>query len=112
MSQPSDKISSDKAKEMLRDGEAHGHALSDAQKGMLGAAAGRQDHDHDGGVQKGHPLPGLEAKDGVTPEPGLNPDNPEIEEKYSADLHTHMHKHYPHSYSMHDGFAKIFGHHP
>jgi hypothetical protein len=83
--------------------------LTDKQRGLFGAAAGRQDHDHPGGVQKGHPEPGIEAKDGVTPEPGLNPDNPEINERYSTDLHTHMHKHYPHAYALHDHYGKVFG---
>lgn len=39
--QPSDKLSPEKAKEMLADGTAHGHPLTAAQKGMLGAAVGR-----------------------------------------------------------------------
>lgn len=39
--QPSDKISPEKAKEMLADDTAHGHPLTEAQKGMLGAAVGR-----------------------------------------------------------------------
>ncbi len=41
MGQPSDRINPAKAKEILRDGTAHGHPLSPKQKGMLGAAAGR-----------------------------------------------------------------------
>ena len=40
-SQPSDEISPQKAREMLADGTAHGHPLTDAQKRMLGAAVGR-----------------------------------------------------------------------
>lgn len=39
---PSDKISSSKAKKMLRDNSAHGKPLTKKQKGMLGAAAGRK----------------------------------------------------------------------
>lgn len=39
---PSDDISPDKAKQILEDGEAHGKPLTDAQKGMFGAAAGKQ----------------------------------------------------------------------
>jgi hypothetical protein len=39
--QPSDKVPADKAKQILKDGEVHGQPLTDAQKGMLGAAAGK-----------------------------------------------------------------------
>ena len=39
--QPSDEINPDKAREMLANGTAHGHPLTDAQKRMLGAAVGR-----------------------------------------------------------------------
>lgn len=39
--EPIPKIKPAKAKEMLRDGTAHGKPLTKAQKGMLGAAAGR-----------------------------------------------------------------------
>lgn len=38
---PSSKVSSSKAKEILRHGEVKGHPLSKKQKGMFGAAAGR-----------------------------------------------------------------------
>lgn len=38
--QPSDKVSAEKAKEILRHGEVHGKPLSQAQKGLFGAAAG------------------------------------------------------------------------
>jgi hypothetical protein len=44
-SQPSDDISSAKAKKILEDGEVHDKPLSDKQKGMLGAAAGRADYE-------------------------------------------------------------------
>ncbi len=39
--QPSSEISKEKAKKMLKEGEANGKPLSKKQKGMLGAAAGR-----------------------------------------------------------------------
>jgi hypothetical protein len=42
-SQPSDDIAPDKAKEILRDGTVHGRPLTDAQRGMFGAAAGQAD---------------------------------------------------------------------
>jgi hypothetical protein len=38
---PSENISPEKAKQMLKDGTAHGHPLTDKQKKMLGAAVGR-----------------------------------------------------------------------
>jgi len=38
---PSSRISSTKAKEILRDGTVHGHPLSKKQRGLFGAAAGR-----------------------------------------------------------------------
>lgn len=41
--QPSDAVSPEKAKEILRDGEVHGHPLTKAQEGMFGAAAGREE---------------------------------------------------------------------
>lgn len=41
--QPSDEISPEKAREMLADGTAHGRPLTEAQKGMLGTAAGRDE---------------------------------------------------------------------
>ena len=40
--QPSDKVPADKAKQILKDGEVHGQPLTDAQKGMLGAAADKE----------------------------------------------------------------------
>ena len=40
--QPSSNISSEKAKQMLKEGEAHGKPLTEKQKGMLGAAAERE----------------------------------------------------------------------
>ncbi|MGQ9663456.1 MAG: hypothetical protein ACUVWX_14140 [Kiritimatiellia bacterium] len=39
--QPSANISPEKARQILRDGEVKGHPLSEAQRGMFGAAAGR-----------------------------------------------------------------------
>lgn len=39
--QPSDNFTPKKAKQMLKDDSAHGKPLTPAQKGMLGAAAGR-----------------------------------------------------------------------
>jgi len=42
MAFPSRKISSAKARTILREGSVRGHALSTAQKGMFGAAAGRR----------------------------------------------------------------------
>lgn len=44
-SQPSDDISPEKARQMLKDGTAHGHKLTEKQRGMLGAAAGRDKKD-------------------------------------------------------------------
>ena len=38
---PSDDISPEKAKEVLKDGEVHGHPLTEKQRGMFGAAAGK-----------------------------------------------------------------------
>lgn len=43
-SQPSDEISSAKAKKILADNEVRGHELTPAQKGMFGAAAGKEKH--------------------------------------------------------------------
>lgn len=40
-SRPSSKVSSRKAREILRDGSVHGHKLTAAQRRMFGAAAGR-----------------------------------------------------------------------
>lgn len=40
--QPSSNISSDKACQILKDGEVRGHKLTDAQRGMFGAACGRK----------------------------------------------------------------------
>lgn len=40
--QPSAKISPQKAKKMLKEGMAHGKPLTQKQKGMLGAAAGKE----------------------------------------------------------------------
>ena len=42
--QPSSRVNPAKAKEILRDGTVHGHPLTDAQRGMFGAAAGRSDN--------------------------------------------------------------------
>lgn len=39
--QPSDDVDPDKAKQILKDGEVRGEPLSDKQKGMFGAAAGK-----------------------------------------------------------------------
>ena len=40
--QPSEHVGAEKAKTILREGEAKGHPLTEAQKGMFGAAAGRE----------------------------------------------------------------------
>lgn len=42
--EPSADISSEKAKNILEDGEVHGHPLTEKQKGMFGAAAGKKDY--------------------------------------------------------------------
>lgn len=39
--QPSSKVPSAKACEVMRHGSVHGHKLTSAQKGMFGAACGR-----------------------------------------------------------------------
>jgi len=44
MFQPSSHISPAKAREILKDGSVHGHPLTAAQRGMFGAAAGREKH--------------------------------------------------------------------
>jgi len=43
--EPSASISPEKARQILHDGTVHGHPLTDAQRGMFGAAAGRTDND-------------------------------------------------------------------
>lgn len=40
-SQPSDAISKEKARQILKDGEVHGHPLTEKQRRMFGAAAGK-----------------------------------------------------------------------
>ena len=40
-SQPSSNVSPEKAREILKDGSVHGHPLTEKQRGMFGAAAGR-----------------------------------------------------------------------
>lgn len=40
--QPSDDITPEKARQILKDGEVHGHPLTEKQRGMFGAAAGKE----------------------------------------------------------------------
>jgi hypothetical protein len=107
MSQPSSGISSTKAREILHDGTVHGHPLTDAQRGMFGAAAGRVDHDHPGGPAS------LKAEEGLPPpfpghpEEGLDP----AAEHHHRQMDMYVKKYFPHLATMHQNYAGLF-HHP
>jgi hypothetical protein len=69
--QPSDDISPAKARQMLKDGTAHGHKLTEKQRGMLGAAAsrGKSLSYKQLGIEGEHE-PGKECRKGMCPECG------------------------------------------
>jgi hypothetical protein len=105
MSQPSDKISSAKAKEMLRDGTAHGHPLTKKQKGMLGTAAGRAHYDHAGGALTAHVEPGLEPPDPGHPEPAH-----EEVEHFERQMGAYIQKHHGHLPEAYGHYSRLFHH--
>ncbi len=51
--EPSDKISPEKARQILKDNSAQGHPLTAKQRGMFGAAAGRDQKAIEGGLNPG-----------------------------------------------------------
>lgn len=105
MSQPSDRIPPGKAKQILKDKEVRGHPLTSKQRGLFGAAAGRQDHDHPGGPES------LKAEEGMPAtgegEPGLDPEGEHQHRQWDR----YYAKKYPHAEAMHSGYASLFHHH-
>lgn len=98
MSQPSDRISSEKAKQILKDDSAKGHPLTEKQKGLFGAAAGREDN---------------MADDPTKPPMGHAPGEGEHPEGVPPEFHEHFmrsmrHHGYPEHYSE---IEAKFGHH-
>lgn len=105
-SQPSDKISPEKAKQVLKDGEVRGHKLTEKQQHMFGAAAGKKgkksmQEDEEkkdlekvddgtevevGGDEK------AESNDEVADEALEQENGDEAPEKYSAQVLRTMHK--------------------
>lgn len=71
MSQPSDRINPEKAKQILKDDSAQGHPLTEKQKGMFGAAAGKLEKNMADDPTKppmGHAPGAGEHPEGVPPE--------------------------------------------
>jgi hypothetical protein len=65
-----------------------------------------QTYDHPGGVQSGHPEPGLAPPFPGHPEEGEDPEH----EHFSRQMHSYLKKYYKHLPEQHESYAKLFGH--